>query len=38
VYVAKGMDAATLQRMQDDMEQRLRRLFETARATLAGKE
>jgi lysophospholipid acyltransferase (LPLAT)-like uncharacterized protein len=38
VYVAKGMDAPTLQRMQDDMEQRLRRLFETARATLAGKE
>jgi lysophospholipid acyltransferase (LPLAT)-like uncharacterized protein len=35
VYVAKGMDAAALERLQADMEQRMTALFETARAALA---
>jgi len=35
VYVAKGLDAAALERLQADMEQRLTLLFETARAALA---
>jgi lysophospholipid acyltransferase (LPLAT)-like uncharacterized protein len=35
VYVAKGLDAAALERLQADMEQRLTRLFETARAAAA---
>jgi lysophospholipid acyltransferase (LPLAT)-like uncharacterized protein len=35
VYVAKGLDAAALQRLQADMEQRLTRLFETAKAAAA---
>jgi lysophospholipid acyltransferase (LPLAT)-like uncharacterized protein len=34
VYVAKGMDAAGLERLQADMEQRMTALFETARAAL----
>ena len=34
VYVAKGLDAAGLERLQADMEQTLRRLFETAKAAL----
>jgi lysophospholipid acyltransferase (LPLAT)-like uncharacterized protein len=35
VYVAKGLDAAALERLQADMEQRLRLLFETAKSALA---
>jgi lysophospholipid acyltransferase (LPLAT)-like uncharacterized protein len=35
VYVAKGLDAAALENLQADMEQRLRLLFETAKAALA---
>jgi lysophospholipid acyltransferase (LPLAT)-like uncharacterized protein len=35
VYVAKGLDAAALETLQADMEQRLTLLFETARAALA---
>jgi lysophospholipid acyltransferase (LPLAT)-like uncharacterized protein len=35
VYVAKGLDAAALESLQADMEQRLTLLFETARAALA---
>jgi lysophospholipid acyltransferase (LPLAT)-like uncharacterized protein len=34
VYVAKGLDAAALERLQADMEQRLTGLFETAKAHL----
>ena len=34
VYIAKGLDAAALERLQVDMEQRLRQLFETARSAL----
>ena len=34
VYVAKGLDAAGLERLQADMESRLRSLFEQARAAL----
>jgi lysophospholipid acyltransferase (LPLAT)-like uncharacterized protein len=34
VYVAKGLDAAALLRLQADMEQRLTRLFESAKAAL----
>jgi lysophospholipid acyltransferase (LPLAT)-like uncharacterized protein len=34
VYVARGLDAAALERLQADMEQRLRLLFETAKAAL----
>ena len=34
VYVAKGLDAAALERLQADMEQNLRVLFESARAAL----
>jgi lysophospholipid acyltransferase (LPLAT)-like uncharacterized protein len=34
VYVGKGLNAAELARLQADMEQRLTRLFETARAAL----
>ena len=34
VYVAKGLDAAGLERLQADMEQRLRLLFESAKAAL----
>jgi lysophospholipid acyltransferase (LPLAT)-like uncharacterized protein len=34
VYVAKGLDAAGLERLQADMEQRLTLLFETAKAAL----
>ncbi|HEY2145574.1 MAG TPA: DUF374 domain-containing protein [Steroidobacteraceae bacterium] len=34
VYVPKGLDAAALFRLQADMEQRLTRLFETAKAAL----
>lgn len=34
VYVAKGLDAAGLEALQADMEQRLARLFESARAAL----
>ena len=34
VYVAKGLDAAALERLQADMEQRLRLLFESAKAAL----
>jgi lysophospholipid acyltransferase (LPLAT)-like uncharacterized protein len=34
VYVAKGLDAAALERLQADMEQRLTLLFETARSAL----
>ncbi len=34
VYIAKGLDAAALERLQADMEQRLRQLFETARSAL----
>ena len=34
VYVAKGLDAAGLERLQADMEQRLRLLFESAQAAL----
>jgi lysophospholipid acyltransferase (LPLAT)-like uncharacterized protein len=34
VYVAKGLDAAALEHLQADMEQRLRQLFETARLAL----
>jgi lysophospholipid acyltransferase (LPLAT)-like uncharacterized protein len=34
VYVAKGLDAAGLERLQADMEQRLRQLFESAKAAL----
>jgi lysophospholipid acyltransferase (LPLAT)-like uncharacterized protein len=37
VYVGKGLDAAALERLQADMEQRLRQLFETARAALDRK-
>jgi hypothetical protein len=36
VYVAKGLDAAELQRLQADMEQRLTQLFESAKATLSA--
>jgi lysophospholipid acyltransferase (LPLAT)-like uncharacterized protein len=35
IYVSKGLDAAALERLQADMEQRLTRLFETARAAVA---
>jgi lysophospholipid acyltransferase (LPLAT)-like uncharacterized protein len=35
VYVAKGLNAAALENLQADMEQRLTRLFETAKAALA---
>jgi len=35
VYVAKGLDAAALELLQADMEQRLTRLFETAKAAIA---
>jgi lysophospholipid acyltransferase (LPLAT)-like uncharacterized protein len=35
VYVGKGLDAAALERLQADMEQRLRLLFETAKSALA---
>jgi lysophospholipid acyltransferase (LPLAT)-like uncharacterized protein len=35
VYVAKGLGAAALENLQADMEQRLRLLFETAKAALA---
>jgi lysophospholipid acyltransferase (LPLAT)-like uncharacterized protein len=35
VYVTKGLDAAALESLQADMEQRLTLLFETARAALA---
>jgi lysophospholipid acyltransferase (LPLAT)-like uncharacterized protein len=35
IYVTKGLDAAALERLQADMEQRLTRLFETARAAVA---
>jgi lysophospholipid acyltransferase (LPLAT)-like uncharacterized protein len=35
VYVAKGLNAAALERLQADMEQRLTRLFETAKAAAA---
>jgi hypothetical protein len=34
VYIAKGLDAAALERLQADMEQRLTQLFETARSAL----
>jgi hypothetical protein len=34
VYVAKGLDAAALERLQGDMEQRLSLLFESAKAAL----
>jgi lysophospholipid acyltransferase (LPLAT)-like uncharacterized protein len=34
VYVPKGLDAAALERLQADMEQRLTALFETAKAAL----
>ena len=34
VYVAKGLDAAALEHLQADMEQRLRVLFESAKAAL----
>jgi lysophospholipid acyltransferase (LPLAT)-like uncharacterized protein len=34
VYVAKGLDAAGLEGLQAEMEQRLRRLFESAQAAL----
>ena len=34
VYVAKGLDAAALERLQADMEQRLRLLFESAQRAL----
>ena len=34
VYVPKGLDAAGLERLQSDMEQRLKDLFETARQAL----
>ena len=34
VYVAKGLDAAALERLQADMEQRLTQLFETAKSAL----
>jgi lysophospholipid acyltransferase (LPLAT)-like uncharacterized protein len=34
VYVAKGLDAAGLETLQADMEQRLARLFESAQAAL----
>ncbi len=34
VYVAKGLDTAGLERLQADMEQRLRLLFESAKAAL----
>ncbi len=34
VYVAKGLDAAALERLQADMEQRLKLLFESAKAAL----
>jgi hypothetical protein len=36
VYVAKGVDAAGLQRLQADMEQRLTQLFESAKAALSA--
>jgi lysophospholipid acyltransferase (LPLAT)-like uncharacterized protein len=36
VYVAKGLDAAGLERLQADMEQKLRLLFESAKAALDG--
>ncbi|HEX3398011.1 MAG TPA: lysophospholipid acyltransferase family protein [Steroidobacteraceae bacterium] len=35
VYVAKGLDAVALERLQADMEQRLRLLFESAKAALS---
>ena len=35
VYVAKGLDAAGLERLQLDMERRLRLLFEAAKLALA---
>jgi lysophospholipid acyltransferase (LPLAT)-like uncharacterized protein len=35
VYVPKGLDAAALEQLQADMEQRLTALFETAKAALA---
>jgi lysophospholipid acyltransferase (LPLAT)-like uncharacterized protein len=35
VYVPKGLDAAALEKLQADMEQRLRALFEAARAALS---
>jgi lysophospholipid acyltransferase (LPLAT)-like uncharacterized protein len=35
VYVPKGLDAAGLERLQADMEQRLKLLFESAKAALA---
>ena len=34
VYVAKGLDAAALELLQADMEQRLMRLFETAKSAI----
>jgi hypothetical protein len=36
VYVPKGLDAAGLERLQLDMEQRLRAAFEAARAVWVG--
>jgi lysophospholipid acyltransferase (LPLAT)-like uncharacterized protein len=38
VYVPKGLDAATLERLQVDMEARLSKLFESARASLTEKD
>jgi lysophospholipid acyltransferase (LPLAT)-like uncharacterized protein len=38
VYVPKGLDAAALASLQADMEQRLTRLFESAKAALAAAE
>ena len=34
VYVPKGLDAAALERLQADMEERLKMLFESARTAL----
>jgi lysophospholipid acyltransferase (LPLAT)-like uncharacterized protein len=38
VYVPKGLDAPTLEHLQEEMEGRLAKLFATARASLTGKE
>jgi lysophospholipid acyltransferase (LPLAT)-like uncharacterized protein len=38
VYVPKGQDAQTLERLQEAMEGKLARLFEVARASLTGKD
>lgn len=38
VYVPKGLDAATLERLQEEMEGKLAALFATARACLTGKD